>query len=214
MGTRILHVVWEINRGEIATWLMHILRHIDRECFQMDFLVHTTQPSIYDQEILAFGSQIIPCLYPSRLWIYASNFQRILSKYGPYDVVHSHVNYFSGYILRLAQQRGISTCIAHSHIDTSLMENQVEFSRQMYFSLMKGWIKRYATHGLGCSPNALMNLFGEDWETDSRWQILYCEPFADEIDQISIPMEKSLQHLQCIYQSEFRSQESGVRIEF
>lgn len=193
MGKRILHVIGGMNRGEIETWLVQILRRIDRERFQMDFLVHTTQPCAYDEEIIALGGQIIRCLHPSQLSIYASNFQQVLRKYGPYDVVHSHVHYFNGYILRLAQQSGISTRIAHSHIDTSIVESQAKFSRLLYFSLMKGWIERYATHGLGCSHNALVTLFGENWKTKSQWQILPygidLNPFVDVIDPTAMRAE-------------------------
>lgn len=190
MGKRILHLIGGMHPGEVQTWLMQILRHIDRKSFQMDFLVHTTQHCVYDEEIFALGSRIIPCQYPSALWVYASNFKQILGKYGTYDVVHSHLNYFSGYVLRLAQQMGVLTRIAHSHVDNYIAENPTEFSQQLYFTLMKGWINRYATHGLGFSHNALVNLFGEEWQTDSRWQIV-C-PFS---------MEKSLLHLQSVYQT-------------
>ena len=44
---RILHVVGGMNRGGIETWLMHVLRHIDRDRFHMDFLVHTTSKYAY-----------------------------------------------------------------------------------------------------------------------------------------------------------------------
>ncbi len=44
---RILHVVGGMNRGGVETWLMHVLRNIDREQYQMDFLVHTTEPYAY-----------------------------------------------------------------------------------------------------------------------------------------------------------------------
>ena len=47
---RILHVVGGMNRGGVETWLMHVLRHIDRDRFQMDFLVHTEKPCPYDDE--------------------------------------------------------------------------------------------------------------------------------------------------------------------
>ncbi len=40
---RVLQVLGGMNRGGIETWLMHVLRHIDRDRFQIDFLVHTTQ---------------------------------------------------------------------------------------------------------------------------------------------------------------------------
>src|SRR6476469_2359041 len=95
---RILHVVGGMNRGGIETWLMHILRHIDRDRFQMDFLVNTTQTCAYDDEIRSLGSRIIPCLEPSKPWLYARNFQQILSEYGHYHIVHSHLYYFSGYV--------------------------------------------------------------------------------------------------------------------
>src|SRR6476661_2448436 len=89
---RILHVVGGMNRGGVETWLMHVLRHIDREHFRMDFLVHTALPCAYDEEIRSLGSEIIPCLHPSRPWRYAQHFRRILKENAPYNVVHSHVH--------------------------------------------------------------------------------------------------------------------------
>ncbi len=172
---RILHVVSGMNRGGIETWLMHILRHIDRDHFQIDFLVHTTQPCAYDNEIRALGSKIIPCLHPSQPWLYAHNFKRILREYGSYDIVHSHVHHFSGYVLRLAQQAGVPTRIAHSHNDTSSLQAKAGLYRQLYLALMKRYIARYATAGLGASHKAVVALFGSVWETDPRWRTLYCE---------------------------------------
>ncbi len=190
---RILHVVGGMNRGGIETWLMHILRRIDRDRFQMDFLVHTTQPCAYDEEIRALGSKIIPCLYPSQPWMYADNFKRILRESDPYDVVHSHVHHFSGYILRLAQQAGVPVRIAHSHLDTSLIDAKAGLFRRLYLALTKYWIARYATHGLGCSRNALLALFNQDWDTDPRWRVLYCgidlTPFKKRVDSVTVRAE-------------------------
>ena len=53
---RVLHVLGAMNRGGVETWLMHVLRRIDRERFAMDFLVHTAEPAAYDAEVLALGS--------------------------------------------------------------------------------------------------------------------------------------------------------------
>jgi len=170
---RILQVVGGMNRGGVETWLMHVLRHIDRKKFQMDFLVHTTHPCAYDDEIRALGSKVIPCLYPRQPWIYARNFKRILRDYGPYDVVHSHVHHYSGYILRLAHKAGVPIRIAHSHNDTSSLQAKARFSRRMYLALTKRWIYRNATRGLACSQLAAIALFGNAWRIDPRWKILY-----------------------------------------
>ncbi|MBH8562372.1 glycosyltransferase family 1 protein [Nostoc sp. CENA67] len=190
---RILHVVGGMNRGGIETWLMHILRHIDRDRFHMDFLVHTTQPCAYDEEIRALGSKVIPCLHPSRPWFYANNFKRILDEYGSYDIVHSHVHHFSGYVLRLARQAGVPICIAHSHNDTSLKEAVAGLYRQLYLILMKRWITQYATLGLAASRKAAVNLFGSSWQTDKRWQTFCCSmdllPFHNQTDRQAVRAE-------------------------
>ncbi|MBG1245574.1 glycosyltransferase family 1 protein [Nostoc sp. NZL] len=190
---RILHVVGEMNRGGIETWLMHILRHIDRDRFQMDFLVHTTQPCAYDQEICALGSKVISCPHPSRPWLYAHNFKRILRDYGPYDIVHSHVHHFSGYVLRLAQQVGVSVRIAHSHLDTSSIQAKAGWKKRFYIDLMKRWIARYATTGLAASSIAAADLFGLAWQTDPRWRTLYCgvdlKPFQALVDPVTVRTE-------------------------
>lgn len=190
---RILHVVGGMNRGGIETWLMHILRHIDRDRFHMDFLVHTAEPCAYDDEVYAIGSKIIPCLNPSKPWLYASNFKRILREYGPYDIVHSHVHHFSGYVLWLAKQAGIPVRIAHSHNDTSAVEAKAVWHRRLYLALTKNWMARYATMGLGCSHKAVANLFGSDWQSDPRWRVLYyginLTPFQKQVDSGSLHVE-------------------------
>jgi len=195
----VLHVVGGMNRGGVETWLMHVLRHIDRERFQMDFLVHTTQECAYDEEIRALGAKIIPCLHPRRPWIYARNFKRILREDGAYDVVHSHVHHYSGHVLRLAHQAGVPVRIAHSHNDTSALQAKARLLRRSYLALMKRWIARHATVGLAASRRAVADLFGRDWESDPRWRILYYgvdfTPFHADVDpaavraELGIPMD-------------------------
>jgi glycosyltransferase involved in cell wall biosynthesis len=193
---RILHVVGGMNRGGIETWLMHILRHIDRDRFQMDFLVHTTEACAYDEEIFSLDSQILPCLKPSQPWLYALNFQRILREYGPYNIVHSHVHHFNGYVLRLAHQAGVPIRIAHSHLDSSALEADKGWYRHLYLGLMKSLIARHATIGLGCSKVANADLFGANWKTDPRWQLLYyginLTPFLEPIDAVEVRSEFNL----------------------
>ncbi len=190
---RILHVAHVMSRGGIETWLLDILRQIDRESFQMDFMVHTTQPGAYSEEFRTLGSRIIPCLDLSRPWLYAANFKQILHEYGPFDVVHSHVHHFSGYVLRLAKQAGVPIRIAHSHTDTSQLPSNQGLYRRFYLALMKWWIARYATTGLACSRQAAVDLFGSAWQSDSRWQLLYCgidlNLFRDYIDPVAVRSE-------------------------
>lgn len=193
---RVLHVIGNMNRGGIETWLMHALRHLDRQQIQMDFLVHSTKPCAYGDEIKALGSQIIPCLYPSKPLLYASNFKKILKDYGPYDIIHSHVEHFSGYVLFLAKMFGIPTRIAHSHNDTTRLDAKAGLFRRGYLNLMKHFITQSATVGLAASRQAAVALFGLAWEKDPRWRLLYYSinlaPFQERVDRAAIRAELNI----------------------
>jgi glycosyltransferase involved in cell wall biosynthesis len=189
-SVRILHVVGGMIRGGIETWLMHILRHIDRDRFQMDFLVHTDQTCAYDEEIRSFGSRVISCPHLSQPWTYASHLKRILREYGPYDIIHSHVHNFNGYILYIARAAGVPIRIAHSHTDLSSKETRIGLYRYLYLALSKHWITHHATFGIGGSQKTAANLFGANWEKDPRWQILHygidLNLLENEIDRSAI----------------------------
>jgi hypothetical protein len=187
---RILHVVGGMNRGGVETWLMNVLRRIDRTRFRMDFLVHTDAACAFDSEIRALGSTVIPCLHPSRPWTYAQSFRNTLRQRKPYDVVHSHVHHFSGFVLRLAEQMGVPARIVHSHNDTASLNAGADLRRRMYLSLMRRWISRHATHGLAASRCAATALFGPHWDADPRNRILRYTldlgSFREPVDRASI----------------------------
>jgi glycosyltransferase involved in cell wall biosynthesis len=190
---RILHVVGSMNRGGIETWLMHVLRHIDRDRFQMDFVVHTDQPCAYDDEIRALGSRIIPCLTPHQPLKYMARLWQILRQFGPYDIIHSHVHHFNGYVLAIARQAGVPIRIAHSHNDTTFEEVNAGWLRRLYLSLGTYWARHHATLGLGCSVKAVDDLFERNWQANPQRQVLYygidLNPFHEPVDAVALRAE-------------------------
>ena len=173
---RILHVVRQMNAGGIAIWLMNVLRHIDRERCRMDFMVTTDAPCAYADEIQGLGGRVIPSLGYQNAWSFARSFGKVLRDYGPYDVVHSHIFNFSGFVLRLAARHGVPVRIAHSHTDTRLKEASRGWHQRLwragYLGLTKRWIGRYATLRVGVSALAAEALFGKRWSTDARNRVL------------------------------------------
>ena len=187
---RILHVLGALNRAGAETWLVHILNHIDRSRFQMDFLVHTNGPDDYDASVEKLGSQVIRCRNPHRIWSYPRKLRRILRSHGPYDIVHSHVHKFSGVVLRVAKNAGVPIRLAHSHLDTNVWDDQSYALRHLYDSAMTRLIRTCATGGYGASPNATKALFGEKWVGDPRWRVLFYGidllPFRQQCDRFAI----------------------------
>ncbi len=179
---RILHVLGKLDYGGVETWLVQVLRHIDRQKYQMDFLVHTADPGMYDDEVRALGARIIPCLGPSNPLQYALNFRRVLGEYGPYDVVHSHVHHYSGYVLMLAAMAGVPVRIAHSHSAPRSAEAfrglrrsayvRTPYLRTIYRRTMQAMIGLCATRGLAVSGESGDHLFSKNWRNyPKQWQL-------------------------------------------
>ena len=182
-----LNVLGTMNRGGVETWLMQIVRHVDRERFRIDFLLHTDRHCDYSDEIRSLGSSIIPCLDPRRPWSYARNFRRALAEHGPYDIVHSHVDAYSGFVMRLAHDAGVPVRIAHSHSNTSGKRAAAGLVRRAYLAFTDHAMRRYATHRLAASRQAARALFGADWERRPSLELLYygCDlaPFRAPVDR-------------------------------
>jgi glycosyltransferase involved in cell wall biosynthesis len=193
MSVKILHIIGAMNRGGVESWLMHLLRNMDRTRFQMDFLVHTHKSAAYDTEIQTLGSCVIPCPNPHNPILYLRRLCEIFRDYGPYDVVHSHVHHFSGWVLRIAKKLNVPIRIAHSHSDTSQIEKQVSWERYAYLRWMEHLIDRYATVGLAASCKAAAALWGSKWYREPRWKILYCgvnlELFRSAVDRTALRSE-------------------------
>ena len=187
---RILHVLGTMNPGGVETWLLHVLKFIDRSRFQFDICTFGREAGLHATEVEELGGRMIACPRDSNVWSFRKRFRRILGE-GKYDVVHSHVTFFSGVVLRWAKAERVPVRIAHSH--TSRDDKPDAPARRFYRRLMKEWIGRYATHGLGASRIAAAQLFGEDWQKDGRFDVLHCgidlRPFSSLVDQDRVRRE-------------------------
>jgi glycosyltransferase involved in cell wall biosynthesis len=201
---RILHVVGGMNTGGVETWLMHILRHLDQARFSFDFLVHTSEKCFFDDEIRSLGGNIIRCPRPCcrNIIDYSIRLLQALRYHGPYDIIHSHIHYFSGYVLMLARFNGVSKRIAHSHNNLRDIEKQSRFLRKIYCYGMKSLIQLNATDRLGCSRDAATSLFGKNWGRDSRQRVIFCgidfELFSKSIESKLIRRDLGIPAKSCV----------------
>lgn len=175
---RVLHVVHQLNRGGVETWLLEVLRRLDRRTVAVDVLVHTDEPGELDGEVRACGAQVLPCLKPSRPWRYAHRFRQLVRDHGPYDIVHCHLHSWCGVVMRLASAAGIPHRIAHSQNDIRAVIARQSMPMRAYHALMRRWVRRYTTLGFAVSSYAACSLFGDEWD-NLPFPI---EPLPDAID--------------------------------
>jgi glycosyltransferase involved in cell wall biosynthesis len=167
---RVLHALGSFDPGGVETWLLNVLKYIDREQFQLDFCTFGPSAGLNAKEVERLGGKILRCPKGANLWAFRNRFRQILLD-GNYGVVHSHVHLFSGALLRWSKAEGVPIRIAHSH--TSRDDRSNTLLRGYYSGRMRSWIKQYATHGLAASRLAARQLFGSNWEADSRFRVLY-----------------------------------------
>jgi len=157
MRNKILHVIGRMDRGGVETWLMHVLRHMDHREFEFQFLVQTEEDSAYDAEIRSLGGQIHYGGNPRNAFQYAAQFKGVVRLNGPFLAVHSHVYFYSGWIMKQAWKLAIPVRVAHSH---TARKRGTGLQRQLYETLMRHWLSHYATHRVAVSPQAGQALFG------------------------------------------------------
>lgn len=184
---RVLHVVSSMNRGGIETWLIHLLHNINRELFNIDIMIHTTEKGDYDDEASALGVRIIRCSSPRQPFSYLINVKKILREYGPYDVIHCHLFRIGALVLYQAYSVGVPVRIMHSHCSSSVLTKK-QFLRRFYACVMRYITNRYATDLLAVSLIAGSFVFGKQHVADPRFQVLHpginLEPFVESVDRI------------------------------
>ncbi len=179
---RVLNVVGGLNRGGVETWLIQVLHRLKDQGVQVDFLVPEEGPFHYQAEAEAMGSRVIVAKGVRFPPLYALNLMLILRKYGPYQIIHSHIHYFGGIPLLVAAIAGVPVRVVQSHLDTREMDAKAGIARRVYTRVMKRLIWNCATVGTAVSKKAADALFPPDWREQEKWRVMLLgistEPFA------------------------------------
>ena len=164
---RILHVFGRMNRGGAELRTLDVMRHIDRGRYEFEFCCTSGLEGELDGEIARLGGVVHYTAIDRR---FAGRFRKLLRE-RRFDVVHSHVHYFSGYILRLAAREGVPGRIAHFRSTSDGHANSLR--RVLQRLLMRHWLDRFATRILGVSRASLQCAWGDAWERDPRCTVVY-----------------------------------------
>ncbi len=158
---RVLHVIGALNRGGIETWIMDIVRNTRRDEFAVDVCVTNRVVNAYEDEFESLGGKIWHCPLDKRKpWNFCRRFSQVL-RAAHYDIVHSHMYYFSGLVLMLAARAGVPKRISHIHPVEDLKVARP--LRRFYVWWMKRWIRHYGTSFVGPTQASLAAFFGPAW---------------------------------------------------
>lgn len=154
---RVLHVIGIMNRGGAETMIMNLYRHIDRSKVQFDFVENSSEPAVFDKEILSLGGRIYRCPHYNaknhftyvKWW---NDFFKAHSK--DYPIVHGHLGSTAAIYLSIAKKYG-TYAIAHSH-----NTNAEKSLQQWLFNVYSYPTRHIADYFFACSPEAAFDRFG------------------------------------------------------
>ena len=103
---RILQVIGVMNRGGAETMIMNLYRQIDKSKVQFDFVEHTYEQAIFDNEIENMGGKIYHCprFDGKNYFEYKSWWKNFFCNEGSeYKIVHGHIGSTASIYLKEAK---------------------------------------------------------------------------------------------------------------
>ena len=105
---RVLHLITWLARGGAEMWLMSMLREIPREICAMDILCKGAHVGEMAPEAKELGAKIFHCPLDVTHVKFARGLSNVLRE-GNYDIVHNHLNAYSGIVAWVARRHGVPT---------------------------------------------------------------------------------------------------------
>ncbi len=157
---KVLHCVAGLGRGGYETFIMNIFRKIDTSKVTFDFLY--SFDGVYNEEIRSLGGNIykIPFITQIGPIAYRQSVLKFIKNHPEYTIIHSHMDKFSGLIMKLAKSANVTTRIAHSHST----KNEGGYIYNLVKNFYGKSINSNCTHRFACSQDAYLWLFKDNEE--------------------------------------------------
>lgn len=152
---KVAHIFKALNPGGIESWLKD-LSYFDEH--QLHYLVQDNTRGFYDEEVLNNKVKLVKTPFDKGLFSYSFYIFKYF-KSNDIDVVHSHVNLSSGWILFIAFLAGVKKRVAHCHNDKRSEYQKANFVRKAYYFLMKIFVDVFSNIKISVSVDAAPSMF-------------------------------------------------------
>ncbi|MCQ4896661.1 glycosyltransferase [Anaerotruncus sp. DFI.9.16] len=162
----ILHIAPSVRIGGVGSLLAGLLPRLDRERFRCEVLAEADPagPGANRRALEAAGIPVRPI--PPRVGNLRENLRAVDAALcaGSYDAVHLHLEEWSALYALLARRRGVPARIVHAHLAGVRLPFRFtarRLARPAALALLRGFMRREATHRAACSADAGRWLFGD-----------------------------------------------------
>lgn len=155
---RILHIVPNMQVGGLETFIMNMMRNIDKDKINFDFLVHYEKECFYDKEIKKLGGKIyrFSLREDNNIIKYIKELNKFFKEHKEYEIIHCHMESIAFLVFLIAKHNGVKVRILHSHnINTEpTLKGRIKFILSRFAPLL-------STDNFACSAEAGKFLFGK-----------------------------------------------------
>lgn len=172
---KVLQCVSSLGIGGNPIFVMNFFRAIDKEKFQVDFVIFNELLDFYD-EVIAAGSRVYIAPQTGRTgmhrWLEEAKFVYHVLKEQHYDVIHCHNCAFKGLLRGTLPGKLVkgTKVIAHSH-STGLPKGTTADR------MLRGFLKRLlcwsVDYGFACSDLAGESKYTEQFMKTDKYQIIH-----------------------------------------
>ncbi|MEK2536049.1 glycosyltransferase [Tetragenococcus halophilus] len=157
----ILQVTGSLKRGGLEKVAASYFFEVDKTVYKFVYVVFGDEIGELEHKIKKKGGKVVHIPAPQKGYSnYIDNLKKIMKEHGPFDVVHSHVLFNSGFVMKAAYEEGITNRVSHAH--SSRKKKKVSLIKRLYNKYMQYYLAKYSTNFVACSQEAGCYLFGEE----------------------------------------------------
>ena len=163
---RVLEVCHGLAPGGIESFLLNVFENIDKDKFEISFALACEGKQFYEDKLISEGAKVYHTSDLNGAKNIIKHFFRLiklLKKEGPFDIVHTNIDFFNGVNLLAAFVAGVPIRISHSHNTNSAHARTVgaKLPIRIYRNVMRAIINTLSTKRLGCSKDANLYMYGD-----------------------------------------------------
>lgn len=157
--SRALIVMGSLRVGGLEKVAVNCVKFCTNKNMSFDFLLLDEKEGELEREVKEMGCRIFRTRYSINPIVLYKEILNAIKINGPYDIVHSHIFFYSGVVMLASKKNRIKCRISHSH---SIKRRGGSWYRKIiYQPAMRFLLNRYSTKICACSYAAGEYLFGK-----------------------------------------------------
>ncbi len=173
---KVLYFVDRMLKGGIQSLVIEIVKNINKEKVQIDFLLlddgkeYELENTLKDLGCKIYKLNGIWINTPLDFLKYKKALDKFFKVHNDYDVVHMHSSSKNYMVLKKAKKYGIPVRIAHSHNIDFQTKNPI---KKFIGNILKIYLKKYSTDYFACSKIAGEWLFGKKIVNSDKFHVIH-----------------------------------------